>query len=81
MQGSENLTPEEYFYASRNLFEMESTSYIPWALIKEYKHLTKLASITIASIPNETLTHIQTNGIETNLGTNIWKIDGFLSPP
>jgi hypothetical protein len=79
-EGFETVTPEDYLYVSRIVLQTEATSNMPWVLLKEYTNHTEHPRIIIASIPDAALTHIQTNGTETDPETPVWEIDGFLGP-
>jgi hypothetical protein len=79
-EGFETLTAEEYLYASRIMLQTDATRGMLWVLLKEYTNHAEHPRIIIASIPDAALIHIQTNGTETDPGTPVWEINGFLGP-
>jgi hypothetical protein len=79
-QGFETLQAQDYLKASRLLFRSPNAPDIPWGLINESIHPTKLTRQIIASIPTATLQVIQARGAETSEGSGVWKAYGFLAP-
>jgi hypothetical protein len=78
--GLDSITNLEYLEATRIMLDTDSTTGIPWTMLKDYIHHTKHTRIIIATIPAETFTNIQLNGTETNEGSRVWKTNGFLGP-